>query len=159
MTTFNLRNTTINIGDNAFANFIEVKIGDGNFTYSEKVNREYLMDRGVMDEVIDGDDVPMDVSFDFRWQFITGQGAAITIEDALKKWGNASGWVSSGAVCEPYCVDIQVQHTPICTANHIELLVFPEFRYEELSHDAKGRSISCKGRCNTTRATATRVAQ
>lgn len=159
MTTFNLRNAVVEMGDSGYAHFISITIGDGNITYSEKVNREYLMNRGNIDEVIDGDQVPMDVSFDFRWQFITGTGSVVTVEDALKKRGNAAAWVTTGASCEPYCVDIKIIFTPICITDSIEIIILPEYRYEELSHDAKGRSVSSKGRCNATQASVSRVSQ
>jgi len=53
-----------------------VKIGEGNITYSEKKNREYMLDRGSLDAVRDGDDVPVEVAFDFTWEYIIGQGTS-----------------------------------------------------------------------------------
>jgi hypothetical protein len=42
-----LKNVTIKIVDGATpANELEIKIGEGNLTYSEKVNRQYIKDRG-----------------------------------------------------------------------------------------------------------------
>lgn len=157
---FNLRNATFTISDYASAHFIAVVIGDGNIVYEEKINREYLMNRGHVYAVVNGDDVPMDVSFDFWWQYIRGTGGTVTVEDALKQVGNASGWTSSDSDnCSPYCVDLTILFTPLCLAEAIESVVLPYFRYESLNHDAKARQISCKGRCNATMATVTRIAQ
>lgn len=159
-TVFNLRNATFTIADFGNAHFISVVIGDGNVSYEEKVNREYLMNRGHVYTVVNGDDVPMDVSFDFWWQFIRGAGASVSVEDALKQVGNASGWTSAdNDGCAPYCVDLDILFTPLCTADDIEKIVLPQFRHDSLNHDAKARQISCKGRCNATMATVTRIAQ
>jgi hypothetical protein len=79
-------------------NSITVKVGDGTLTYSEKRNMEYTLDRGRLDEVREGDEVPMDVKFDFVWDYIKGSAVALSppsVEDALKKIGLASTWVSS----------------------------------------------------------------
>lgn len=157
---FNLRNATFTIADLASAHSISVVVGDGNIVYEEKINREYLMNRGHVYAVVNGDDVPMDVSFDFWWQYIRGAGAAVTVEDALKRVGNAANWQSSDSdECAPYCVDLNILFTPLCTAEPIESIELPYFRYESLNHDAKARQISCKGRCNATMATVTRINQ
>lgn len=157
---FNLRNATFTISDLASSHFINVIIGDGNIVFEEKINREYLLNRGQVFTVVDGDDVPMDVSFDFWWQYIRGAGSSVTPEDALKRIGNASSWVSSDSdPCAPYCVDLTILYTPVCSADPLESIELPYFRYESLNHDAKARQISCKGRCNATKATVTRINQ
>ena len=60
-----LKKATVWLKDGATPqNTLEIKVGEGNLTYSEKVNREYTLNRGILDKVRDGDQTPMDVSFD-----------------------------------------------------------------------------------------------
>lgn len=138
-------------------NEITVKVGEGTLTYSEKRNMEYTLDRGALDEVREGDEVPMDVKFDLVWEYIKGDGAgAPSVEDALKKIGDASTWRSSDTdACKPYAVDVVVEYEPDC-AGDPEEIVLPDFRWEALDHDLKAGTISCSGKCNATTADVTR---
>lgn len=161
MATFNLRQAVLTISDgDSPANTIDVKIGDGNLTYSETKNREFLMDRGLLDTVRDGDDVPLDLSFNFRWEYIKADtGEDVTVEDALKQRGEAATWVSSDSnTCRPYAVDLIFTFTQLCTTEKKEILTFADFRYEKLDHDAKAATISCSGKCNITEVSSSRVA-
>jgi len=149
-------------------NEIIIKIGEGNLTYDENVTREYTLNRGLLDEVRNGDEVPMDVTFDFVWEFITGNldsaGVPPTIEDALKFKGNAAAWVSTDAdACRPSALDIVLEHVPTCGAGaptqEQEIITLPDFRYETLSHDLRAGTVACSGRCNATEATVVRSLQ
>jgi hypothetical protein len=130
-------------------------------TYTEASEYEYDLDRGVLDSVRSGDQVPMDVSLDFVYEYITTYtGEAISPMDALKNIGGASEWRSSSSdPCEPYAVDVEVVHTPICTTQAIESTVFPDFRSESREPDLGEAAISVSGRCNATQPTVTRTAQ
>lgn len=163
MAVIDLKNVTITLRDgDSPANELEIKIGNGNCTYDETKNREYRLDRGVLDNVRDGDEAPVDVSFNFDWEWLKSTGAeAVTIEDALKKVGGAATWVTSGAdSCEPYCVDIYIENPAVCADEGVldELIVLKEFRYEKLSHDLKGGTVAVSGKCNVTEALVTRTA-
>ena len=140
---------------------LEIKIGDGNVTYTEANEYEYDLDRGVLDTVRSGDQVPMDVSLDFVYEYVTtGTSEAVSPMDALKKIGGAVEWRSSSAdPCEPYAVDVEIVHTPICTTQEIETTVFPDFRSESREPDLGEATISVSGRCNATQPTITRTAQ
>lgn len=140
---------------------LEIKIGDGNLTYTESSEYEYDLDRGVLDSVRAGDQVPLDLSLDFVYEYITtGTGEEISPMDALKKIGGASDWVSSSAdPCEPYAIDVEVVHTPICTTQEIETTVFPDFRSESREPDLGEAAVSVTGRCNAVQPTVTRTAQ
>ena len=157
-----LKYATISIKDGTTptANSIEVKIGEGNLTYTERREMIYTPDRGVLDDVREGDEQPMDVAFDFIWEYITalsGSGTP-TVEDALKKTGEASSWVSTDTdVCRPYAVDIEINYVPNCQpTGNTEVITLPDFRWEELNHDLTAASISCTGKCNAVQATAVR---
>jgi hypothetical protein len=153
------------VADDAVIDFggrtLEIKIGTGNVTYNEQRQMQYTLDRGTLDTVREGDDVPMDVALDFIWEFITavtGSGTP-TIEDALKNRGEASTWVTSSAdPCEPFAVDITIQHTPPCGNEEVETIVFPDFRYESLNHNLRDAAVAVTGKCNAKEAIVDRAA-
>jgi len=140
---------------------IEIKIGDGNITYTENTNYDYELDRGVLDTVREGDQAPIDVNVDFVYEYITtGTGEEITPMDALKGKGGAAGWVSSSSdPCEPYSIDIEVVYTPPCGGSEKEITLFPEFRPDTKEVDFGEASVSITGRCNVVEPVVTRVAQ
>lgn len=155
-------------GTTPTANEITVKVGEGNITWSENRNVEYTLDRGTIDEVRLGDEVPMDVTFDFTWEFITGNddsaGSPPTVEDALKQVGQAAGWTSSDSdTCRPYAVDIVIEYVPNCNdgsqAADQETITLPDFRWDTIDHDLRAGAISVTGRCNAFNATVVRQAQ
>ena len=140
---------------------LDIKIGDGNLTYTEANEYEYDLDRGVLDTVRAGDQVPLDLSLDFVYEFITtGTSEEVSVMDALKQIGGASDWVSSSSdPCEPYSVDIEVIYTPLCSTSEIETTIFPEFRSESREADLGEAAVSVSGRCNAVQPTITRTAQ
>jgi hypothetical protein len=137
---------------------LDVKIGEGNMTYSEKRNIEYVLDRGVLDTVKEGDDEPVEVKLDFTWEFLRASSGQIpTISDALKKRGEASHWVSSSDdLCEPYAVDIEIEYIPPCGGEQTETILLQDFRHEQLDHDLRQATVSVTGKCNVKEATVTR---
>lgn len=150
-----IRNATITIKDGGVTSAqqsITVKVGEGNLTYAVRQEREYILDRGDLDDVRDGDQVPCEVSFEFSWEYIEGgsaSGATPTVEDALRKINAAAAWVSTDAdACRPYAVDIDVLYDPNCSGGDKERLVFSDFRYEEINHDLRAGTISVSGKCN-----------
>lgn len=149
--------------DNAAITFsgrtVEVKVGDGNVTYTETNEYNYDLDRGNLDTVREGDQQPMEVSMDMTWEFLTAiSGAATpTLEDALKNRGPAADWISSSSdACEPYAVDIEIEHIPRCSGEYVEVITLPDFRKESLEHSIEDSTISTSGRCNATEAIVSR---
>lgn len=162
MAAIDLKNATIKIKDGTTPtpNELEITIGEGNLTYNEKINIIYTKNRGALDEVREGDEEPLEVNFDFVWEFLKANtGDDPSVEDVLKKRGEASGWVSTDAdACRPYAVDIEILYTPPCGGAYLEKIVFPDFRPEQLNHDLRNASVSVSGKCNVTEPTITRVA-
>lgn len=159
--TIDLKDVTITLRDGTTPtpNELEVSIGEGNLTYTERRERKYTKDRGKLDDVRDGDEAPMDVSFDFKWDYLQGTGGTdITIEDVLKQRGGASAWKSTDSdQCRPFAVDLVLKNKPACaTANSVETTVLPDFRHEEMSHDLRGGTVACTGKCNATEPTIVR---
>lgn len=139
----------------AIGNMLEVKIGEGTLTYSEKRAVTYVLNRGKIYTVKLGDDSPVEVSLDFIWEFLrAATGDPPTVEEALKNIGEASDWVSSSSdPCEPYAVNITICYVPPCgDSERIELA---DFRWESLDHDLKAGQVSVKGNCNIAFATVT----
>jgi hypothetical protein len=140
---------------------LEVNIGSGNLTYSEKKNMLYELNRGRLDSVREGDEAPVEVSMDFIWDFITaiaGSGTP-TIEDAMKNRGEAASWDSSSSdLCEPYAIDVEVEYVPPCGGVQREIITLPDFRYESLDHNITDAQVSAQGKCNVVEATVVRAA-
>lgn len=137
---------------------IEIKVGDGNITYTKNKEYEYLLDRGDLDAVREGNQVPMDVNVDFVYEFITtGTSEAVTPSDAISGEGGADEWVSSSDDdCEPYCIDIEIEHTPPCGTAEAEITILPEFRADSEECDLGAATVSAQGRCNATKPIYTR---
>ena len=138
---------------------LTIKIGDGNITYTEHNEYSYDLDRGDLDTVREGNQVPMDVKLDAVFEHITqGTSEAISPMDALKGIGGASAWVSASAdQCEPYCIDLIVKHTPPCGTSQLETVTFPDFRSESREINYKDATISVSGKCKATEPTVTRT--
>jgi len=137
---------------------LEVKIGEGNLTYSEAKEYEYLRDRGNLDTVKEGDEQPVEVSLEFVFDYIkSSSGGDITPVDALKRAGEAAGWISSSAdQCEPYAVDMLAKHCVPCGTDEDEDVLLTDFRHEGLDVDYEAATIAVSGKCNVSEATVTR---
>ncbi len=137
---------------------IEIKIGDGNVTYTEAKTYEYMLDRGDLDTVREGDQVPLDVRLEATYEHITtGTSETISPMDALKGVGGAAEWVSSATdQCEPYAIDIEVEHDPPCGTIQTELTLFPDFRADTKEINLKDATISLTGKCNVIEPAVTR---
>jgi hypothetical protein len=142
-------------------NEIEVNIGEGTLEYTETRTIEYVLNRGVLDEVKEGDEVPLEVNIDFIWEYIKGAGSTPSIEEALKNEGLASTWISTDPDgCRPYAVDIEIDYRPTpTTCGDAEIIILPDFRWESISHGLVDGSINVTGKCNVTKALAVRFAQ
>jgi len=160
MSVLDIKNCIVRLEDGG-SNYIALSVGEGTLNYTERRPIEYLMEKGKIDEVREGDEVPMDVSFQFRWKFIRSNTANTpSIEDALKNRYEAASWVSSDSdACRPYSVDIVIVNDPTCNTEMRERITLPYFRYEELQHDLKDARVSCSGKCNAKQATVDRGEQ
>ena len=129
---------------------ISIKLGEGDVKWTEKNEFNYDLDRGNLDGVRKGNEVPMDVSFNFIFDHVvSASGEPITPMEAIKGVGAASEWVTSATdKCEPYAVDIVVEDNPPCQPQNAETLTFPDFRSESREGSFKDANISISGRCN-----------
>jgi hypothetical protein len=162
MAVIDLKHATVTLRDGTAVTplTLEIKIGEGNLTYTEKRNMQYRRDRGNLNTVRQGDEEPVEVNFDFEWEFLKSvSGEPVTPEEALKKEGAASAWVSTSAdVCEPYALDIVITNVVGCGTTKNEVIVLQDFRWESMDHNLKDGQVSVKGQCNVTEALLSRVA-
>jgi hypothetical protein len=144
-------------------NILKLKIGEGNVTFEEKRNIEYVREKRqvALGFVKTGDDEPMDVSIDLIWEFLSSQtGEPPKPEEALNQTGAAADWVTAGAdPCEPYAVNIEIVYTPPCSGVDAEVILLDEYRWESISHDSKAGTMSTKGKCKALLANTSRVLQ
>ena len=165
MAVIDIKNCTVTIQDGTTptALSLTVKIGEGNLVYTLRRNIEYILDRGVIDAVREGDQVPVDVRLDAVWEYIKGSSGSgtPTIADALRQTGEASAWVSTDAdACNPYAVDIILANLPVpADCGDRETITLADFRWEEQPFDLRAGTISITGKCNITAPTVVRVAQ
>ncbi len=159
-----LKDATITLQDGTGSpESVTVKIGEGNLTYNESRNMQYTLDRGTLDEVREGDEVPIDVRMDFVWEYLQAEssGGTATIEEALKQEGAAAAWISTDAdTCRPYALDIIIVVAPSPSAcGDKETITLSDFRWESLDHDLRAGTVAVSGKCNVTRATLLRETQ
>lgn len=162
MATIDLKNCSLIIKDaTSTPNELTVRIGEGNLTYTIARTIEYILDRGTLDAVREGDQVPCKVSFDCVYDWYESDdagGEPITPAEALMKVGNAASWVTTGAdACEPYAVDLILENNITCGTTLDETMTFSEFRYETLDFDVKAGTISASGSCNEVYPTSSRA--
>lgn len=138
-----------------------MKIGQGNLTYTEKRNIDDVKSRGKLDTNREGEDEPMEVSFSFVWEFLKSQTPEpVTVEEALKQTGAASGWVSASSdPLAPYCVNLEIVHTPVCPDVYVETILLPLFNQTQLAASLSDATVACNGKCNAKQATITRTPQ
>lgn len=137
---------------------IDIDVGEGNVTFTEAKEYEYLRDRGDLDTVREGDEQPIEVSMEFVYEYVrASSGEDVTPVDAIKRINGAAEWVSSATdQCEPYAVDVLLKHCVPCGSDEDEDLLLPDFRWESLDYDLGAATIAVSGRCNVSSATVTR---
>jgi hypothetical protein len=152
-----LKNCTFKLIGGSSGEELEFKVGNGNLQYTCHHARTYELDRGRLDSVKDADEQPMDVSFDFIWDWVKSWTSAESPDEILANIGLTGGWsTTDDDDCAPASCDIEVTHTVICgTSTKTEVITFPKFRHESRAHDAKNSSIAVVGKCNTLEPTIT----
>lgn len=137
-----------------------IKVGDGSINYDS--NRAYLydLDRGLIDTVREGDQVPMDITLDLIYEYIRSVTAATpTVVEAIYREGNASVWENADAdPCTPYAVDIVVEFVATCGGVAPEVTILPAVRFEKVAVNTKDAKITGTGKSNSVRPTITRPA-
>lgn len=139
---------------------LEVQFDEGNLTYTERKELEYRLNRGDLEtgEVREGDDVPLEVSFEGRFNKIrSSTGGLQSISEFLSKTGAGASNVTVGDLCEPYAVDLVLTVTADCGTVEDEIITFGEFRYDEIGGNFGEGTISVQGRCKIVRPSVVRT--
>ena len=159
-TSINLKNCTIKFKGGGTGEEITVVVGKGNFSWQESKDYEYELDAGTLDDVVENNEIPVSVTFSFKWDYLKGATGTPTPHDVLNHENEASTWDSSDSdQCRPFAVDIEVTYTPACSTSDEEIYTFADFRPDQISPDIGQRMISANGRCNITKPTTVRQAQ
>jgi len=143
---------------------LEIKVGEGDLTFSIKKERIYDLDRGKLSTVRNGDEQPMELSCTFEWAWLRSDSTKDvipTVYEVLQREGLAWMFMSSAAdPCEPYALDFQVDITAECSGSGIkgERLSFLDFREETIDPNLKEGSVAFGGKCNTTKPLLERLA-
>ena len=127
---------------------LEIKIGEGNCTYTEKQEYKYDLERGNLDAVREGNEVPVEMKFECVYEHITtGTGEQLCPMDALKGENGAAEWVTSGPdPCEPHAVEVTIstcRRAPVRTSRSRPSPTSawsPGHRLQQ-GHDLRGRQV------------------
>lgn len=152
--TRNLRHATLTIKD-AGVNTLLIPIMDGDLDFTIQKNIQRVMNRGRIDHKRDGDEVEMDIKFSFKfeqWSYSAGASTGVSPVDALTKAGGASAWVSTGASCGPYSVDLVYSIANPCNTSEHEVLTFTGFTVENINFKEGGdaNTITVSGKAQIT---------
>ena len=160
MAVFSLKDTTIKIKGGGVAEEVEIKVGDGNISWTESRELEYLKDRGQLDAVEETEENPVEVEFTIRWEFFRVVGS-ITPYDALTHQNDAANWATTDQVdpCGPKSVDIEIAWLPACDTEDQEIYTLQAFRYTSINPSGTDRQISVSGSCNVRHVSAARAAR
>lgn len=148
MAQLDFKQCTITVEDGG-SNSLELILGEGNLTWSEKKPRKYTLNRGKLDGmgIRDDDEQLVDVKLDAQLEYYKGSGTTVTPRDALTKTGGAATWESTDDdPCNPYAVNLVVHHNPECDSGGSEEITFNDFRWEDISPDLKTGMISISGK-------------
>lgn len=146
----------------ATPNTLELSLGDGTCTWTVANNYDYKLDRGNLDVVRQGDDVPLEINIDSKYTFLratTASGNPPTPYEFAMKIGPAEDYVSTDADdCAPWAFDLVMLYQPDCgTETKSEKVTFPDFRPESIECDPKNGTIKMSGKCNITQPDAERT--
>lgn len=153
MAAIDLKNTIITIYDGtpSTPNSMQIRIGIGNITYTTKRQFIYTLNRGKLDTVRKGDEIPMEVKFEATYesyQLGSADAPLVSIRDFLTQQGNASSFITAGAdPCEPYAVILTiVQAQCVAITDPTETITIPELRIDKKTFDIKAGQISFSGK-------------
>lgn len=154
MAKIQLRNCKIYLRDGTTPtpNKLEIKIGEGEISWTEARPLEYTNDRGKIDARNLGDEVPLEVSLSAKWEYYRGDGLGNPSPvDVLKFKNDAANWVSTDPDgCQPKCIDLIIENVPDCAgAGKMETYVFPKFFAENIEFNISPSSsdMSFSGTC------------
>lgn len=143
-----LKNCTVTLEDGASTpNTLDLKIDEGNITWSEKRNITAKKDRGILDYMKEGDQEACEVKLECRFAALTSSsGDPVTPYEFIK--GQGSNYVSTSPECSATAINIIVTVDQDCgTSVEDEIIVFSDFTYTQIDGDFKAGTLSVSGLC------------
>lgn len=162
MTPIDMKDCTLFVIDGSGLNFIAIRVGEGNFTYTVKRNIEPKKSRGNLYQLREGEEEPTEIAFQCVWDQIVSSGEEPpTLEECIN--GTAPGWFSASPDADgPRTVHLQIVRSRTCrrpnamTFTDGETYNFAEFSATNLAHSLKDATVDCQGFSNRVRPTVTR---
>ena len=139
---------------------IEVKVGEGDISWSKTKDPQIDLDRGVIDGARDGDQQAMTVDFAFVLDWLASSTTDVpTVDEVLEREGEAADWTNAAAdPCETYQVTLKVIDAPDCGSELAEILIFPYFIPTTVNPSVEAASVTVSGVCVATKPIKRRVA-
>jgi len=162
MIPIDMKDCTLFIIDGSGLNFVVIRVGEGNFTYTVKRAIEPRKSRGNLYQLREGEEEVTDITFQFVWEAVTSSGdEPPTLEECI--YGEAEGWTSASIDLNgPRTVHLQIVRSKTCrrpnatTFTEGETYNFPEFSVLSFAHSLKDATIDCSGFSNRVRPTVSR---
>lgn len=151
MTQVAIKNCTFKFKDGA-AHELEFKIGDGGLGFRCRRNIIFRKNRGKLDLVLLGDQVPLEVNFEVTIEFLKSlSGAsAVTPYEFLKKILAAASYTTVGPDCEPYAINVEIKNDAPCASDTPETITLQVFRPDKVDGGVRDATLKVTGRCNQT---------
>jgi hypothetical protein len=148
---------------------LAMKFGTGNVSWSESEAVEYSNDRGKLDDVREGDESPLSVTFNGVFTHsMSLSGEALTPYEILRAnriaqyhpdsvcaefEGYKESWLVDGGMCPPYATELELHINPLlrCPLNTTlqgSAYLFRFFRVEENGVDISNGEFNVSGKCN-----------
>lgn len=156
MAQMSLKNSTVYLWWGGGAdNNVAIRVGEGNITWSQNRTIEYTLDRGRIEytdptnggAAREGDDQPVNASFDLLWDWASA-AAPVAVLEGFDPTNGETPIDSAHAAdpCAPHAVTIEIVYAPVCDdGGAVVHYIIPFFRYESLNYDVGAGQISCSG--------------
>ena len=140
---------------------LNIKLGDGNLTYTEHRDYTYLLDRGWLDTVREPKEVPMDVKVDAVYEHVASRsGELVTPVEALDRGGTrvGVGQFLARSVRTVLHRPVRGLRAAVRSDEQAETSQFPMFRAETREMNFNAATIVFTGKCKATEPIVTRPA-
>jgi hypothetical protein len=138
---------------------VEAKIGTGDINHTK--NKDPIVDtnRGLLDGARAGTEQPMDVSFEFVYDWLRSSTPNVpTVDEVLEREGAAADWLTAAAdPCEPYQVTLKVIDAPDCGSELAEVILYKYFLPQSINPSVDAAAVSVSGICVATKPVVYRV--
>lgn len=139
-------------------NELEIKLDEGNMTWTETRNIIPVKDRGELDYIKEGDEENCKVNIQCRFDALkSSSGDFVTPHEFLKKEGAASAYLTTDGDCAADAIDIIVKVKSKCSTVQHQIITFSSFTYNELGGDFRAGTLSVQGMLNAVGPTSVRT--